>query len=76
MDNIKHPSNHFMLTARQICDLATVVRENFGGNLSRADFTEQLLLLLEDVPGCELVFTTSTLIDSAWGEYNRYRFES
>ncbi|VWC86435.1 hypothetical protein BLA18112_03005 [Burkholderia lata] len=76
MDNIQYHNDFPELTFEQIRDLATAVCENFGGNLSRADFTEKLLWLLEDVPGCELACTTSTPIDSAWGEYSRHRFES
>lgn len=64
------------LTIEQIRDLAAAVREDFGGNLSRVDFTESLLMLLEDVPEFEGGEVPPSLIESTWGEYNHHRFES
>ncbi|TKC91701.1 hypothetical protein FAZ69_04465 [Trinickia terrae] len=59
------------LTAEQIRDLAVAVREDFGCSLSRATFTDMLLNLLENVPGCESNEVPLSLIDSAWAEYAR-----
>ncbi|KVO44222.1 hypothetical protein [Burkholderia ubonensis] len=53
MDDIQHPNDFPPLTINQIRDLAAAFREEFGDNLSRADFPERLPMLLEDVPGFE-----------------------
>jgi hypothetical protein len=41
------------LSIDQIRDLAAALRDVFGSNLSRAQFTDRLLMFLEDVPGHE-----------------------
>ncbi|MCV9916847.1 MULTISPECIES: hypothetical protein [Burkholderia] len=53
MDDIRHHKDSLPLTTEQIRDLAEAVREDFGPGLSRAGFTDNLLFLLEDVPGFE-----------------------
>ncbi|HDR8955404.1 hypothetical protein [Burkholderia vietnamiensis] len=70
MDDIKHPYDFPPLTIEQICDLATAVRDNFGGDLSREAFTEKLLLFLEDVPGFEAGQVDARLIESPWAIYS------
>ncbi|ELW9526732.1 hypothetical protein SIO92_000966 [Burkholderia cenocepacia] len=70
MDDIQHPNDFPPLTIEQIRDLTTAVREDFGGDLSRAAFTEKLLLLLEDVPGFEAGQVDARLIESAWAIYS------
>ncbi|MCO8323086.1 hypothetical protein ABEG10_04560 [Burkholderia cenocepacia] len=70
MDDIKHPNDFPPLTVDQIHDLTTAVREDLGGDLSRAAFTEKLLLLLEDVPGFEAGQVDARLIESAWAIYS------
>ncbi|MBB5542155.1 hypothetical protein A8H39_17495 [Paraburkholderia fungorum] len=57
------------LTTDQICDLAAALRDVFGSNLSRAQFTVKLLMFLEDVPGYESGEASSALIESAWAAY-------
>lgn len=57
-------------------DLAAAIREDFGPGLSRADFTERLLMLLEDVPGFEVGEVGTRLIESAWAIYVGLPLES
>lgn len=57
------------LTIEQIRELAMAVREDFDSDLSRADFTENLLMLLEDIPGFETGQVNARLIESAWAIY-------
>ncbi|HDR9878400.1 TPA: hypothetical protein QDE50_15265 [Burkholderia cenocepacia] len=70
MNNIQRPNDFSPLTIDQIRDLAIAIREDFGGDLSRADFTESLLMLLEDVPGFEVDNVDARLIESAWATYS------
>ncbi|MCO8612901.1 hypothetical protein KGP95_20690 [Burkholderia multivorans] len=71
MDDIQHPYDFPPLTIHQIRALATAVREDFGGNLSRIAFTENLLMLLEDIPGFEADDgADARLIESAWAIYS------
>ncbi|MBP0608395.1 MULTISPECIES: hypothetical protein [Burkholderia] len=70
MDNTLHFDDLTLLTIDRVCDLTTAVREDFGGDLSRAAFTEKLLLLLEDVPGFEAGEVDARLIESAWAIYS------
>ncbi|GLU30420.1 hypothetical protein WKR88_01655 [Trinickia caryophylli] len=53
MDDTEHPNNFPPLTIEQIRELAVAIREVFGSDLSRTEFTDKLLLFLEDVPGYE-----------------------
>ncbi|NHV27594.1 hypothetical protein [Burkholderia sp. D-99] len=76
MDDIKHPNDFPPLSIEQIRDLAKAMREDFGGILSRADFTESLLMLLEDIPGFEFGEADTTPIESAWAEYNSRHLDS
>ncbi|AIV64689.1 hypothetical protein [Burkholderia pseudomallei] len=66
MGDIQHPNNFRTLTNEQVCELATAVRDDFGGDLSREAFTEKLLLFLEDVPGFEAGDVDARLVESAW----------
>ena len=75
MDETQHPNNFPTLTNEQICELATTVRDDFGGDLSREAFTEKLLLFLEDVPGFEAAQVDARLIESAWTIYSGRRSE-
>ncbi|MEK2600907.1 hypothetical protein [Burkholderia arboris] len=70
MNDTQRLNNFPPLTNEQICDLATAVRGDFGGDLSREDFTEKLLLLLEDIPGFEVVDVDARFIESARTTYN------
>ncbi|HHX4054601.1 MAG: hypothetical protein ACN6QT_33630 [Burkholderia contaminans] len=71
MDESQYPNNFRTLTNEQVCDLAAAVREDFGGNLPRADFAESLLLLLEDVPGFEMGGGADEgFIELAWTTYS------
>ncbi|RQZ38951.1 hypothetical protein DIE16_14250 [Burkholderia sp. Bp9090] len=74
MDDTQHPNNFPLLTIDQICDLAAAaaaaVCEDCGGKLSRADFTENLLTLLEDIPGFDAGEVGARLIELAWATYN------
>ncbi|WP_441459249.1 hypothetical protein [Burkholderia thailandensis] len=70
MNNIQRPNDFPPLTIEQIRELSTAVREDFGSGLSRADFTESLLILLEDVPGFEASEVDTRLIESAWATYS------
>ncbi|KWK82723.1 hypothetical protein [Burkholderia ubonensis] len=57
MDGIQRPNDFLPLTIDQIRDLAAALREEFGDNLSRADFPERLLMLRNSVAaatGCVL----------------------
>ncbi|RIV56484.1 hypothetical protein [Burkholderia pseudomallei] len=70
MDDTRHYDKFPPLTTEQIRAMAAAVREDFGGNLSRADFTESLLLLLEDVPGFEAGKVDERFIELAWMTYS------
>ena len=70
MDDIKHPSDFTPLTPDQIQGLVESIQDAFGGNFSRAEFTDHLLTLLEDVPGFEVGDVPATLIESAWAIYS------
>ncbi|AOK40278.1 hypothetical protein [Burkholderia vietnamiensis] len=70
MDDIKHHDDFPPLTPIQIQGLAGAVREDFSGKLSRADFTESLLMLLEDVPGFEAGKVDERFIELAWMTYS------
>ncbi|HDR9160675.1 TPA: hypothetical protein QDB28_001013 [Burkholderia vietnamiensis] len=70
MDDIKQHDDFPPLTIDQIRDLATAVREDFSGKLSRADFTESLLMLLEDVPGFEAGTVDEGFIELVWTTYS------
>ncbi|HDR9248453.1 hypothetical protein [Burkholderia vietnamiensis] len=70
MDDTKHPNDFPPLTIEQIRELSTAAREDFGGKLSRADFTESLLMLLEDVAGFEVGDVDARFIESAWAMYS------
>jgi hypothetical protein len=69
MDNDQHHNEFPPLTADQIRELADVIREVFGGNLSRTDFTDKLLMFLEDVPGYESGEVAVAVVESVWAEY-------
>jgi len=71
MDDTEHPDTFPPLTIEQIRELAAAIGEIFGSNLPRMDFTDKLLLFLEDVPGYETDAADTSLIDSAWAEYAR-----
>lgn len=73
MNDTRHSSNFPPLTAGQIRGLAASIREVFGSDLSRAEFTDKLLLFLEDVAGYESGEDAAALITSAWAEYNDRR---
>ncbi|ARK53202.1 hypothetical protein BOC36_08700 [Burkholderia pseudomallei] len=70
MDDIKHPYDFPPLTIDQMRDLAAAVCDDFGSGLSRAIFTEELLIFLEDVPGFEAGQVDARLIESAWAIYS------
>ncbi|WP_071769593.1 hypothetical protein [Burkholderia ubonensis] len=70
MDESQYPNNFRTLTNEQVCELATAVRYDFGGDLSREAFTEKLLLFLEDVPGFEAGDVDARLIESTWATYS------
>lgn len=70
MDDLQHPKNFRTLTNEQVCELATAVRDDFGGDLSREAFTEKLLLFFEDVPGFEAGDVDARLIESTWATYS------
>ena len=73
MDDTEHPDNLPPLTIEQIRELAVTIREVFGSDLSRTEFTDKLLLFLEDVAGYESGEDAMALITSAWAEYNDRR---
>jgi len=70
MDDIKHPNDFPPLTTDQIQGLVESIQDAFGGNFSRAEFTNHLLVLLEDVPGYETGGVPAALIESAWDIYS------
>lgn len=70
MDDIKHPNDFPPLTIEQIRRLAESIQDAFGSDFSRAEFTNHLLALLEDVPGFEIGDVSASLIESAWGIYS------
>ncbi|RQZ14155.1 hypothetical protein DIE15_19875 [Burkholderia sp. Bp9031] len=76
MDDTQHHDDFPPLTIDQIRDLPTAVHKDFGGKLSRADFTEKLLMLLEDIPGFRMGGVLASLIESAWATYSGCPLES
>ncbi|GAB6847882.1 hypothetical protein QLQ97_08125 [Burkholderia pseudomallei] len=67
MDDIQYPND---LTSEQIQALVESIQDCFGNDFSRAEFTNHLLALLEDVPGFEIGDVSASLIESAWGIYS------
>lgn len=70
MDDIQHHTYFPPLTTDQIRELVVTIRDVFGGSPGRADFTDRLLMFLEDVPGCELREVAANLPESAWTAYS------
>ncbi|RQR56118.1 hypothetical protein DIE18_26260 [Burkholderia sp. Bp9125] len=70
MDETQCLHDFLQLTIDQIRELATAVFDDFGGDLSRAAFTEKLLLLLEDVPGFEAGKVEERFIELEWTAYS------
>ncbi|AOK66909.1 hypothetical protein KTE49_04710 [Burkholderia multivorans] len=70
MIDIQHRDDFPPLTIDQIQGLAGSVQDAFGNDFSRAEFTNHLLALLEDVPGFEIGDVSASLIESAWGIYS------
>jgi hypothetical protein len=73
MEYIYISGDETALTNDQIRELAVAIQEDFGVKLSRTNFCDKLLLMLEDVPGCESGAVATALIDTAWTEYTRYQ---
>ncbi|RQU43469.1 hypothetical protein DF147_17680 [Burkholderia cenocepacia] len=69
MDDTKHQNDYSPLTIEQIQNLAAAVREDFGGNLSRAGFIEGLMSLLEGISGFEVGEVPPSLVELAWVGY-------
>lgn len=76
MDDTKHPNDFPPLTIEQIQGLAEAIRDVFGGNLSRKDFADKLLMFLEDVPGYESGEVSASLIGPVWAAYTSHRLGS
>ncbi|KGC08457.1 hypothetical protein DM81_5713 [Burkholderia multivorans] len=70
MDDTQYHNDFPPLTIDQIRGLVESIQEVFGDDFSRAEFTNHLLALLEDVPGFETGDVPATLIESAWGIYS------
>ncbi|AIO67132.1 hypothetical protein [Burkholderia oklahomensis] len=70
MDDIKDPNDFPPLTIEQIQGLVESIQDAVGNDFLRAEFTNHLLALLEDVPGFETGDVPATLIESAWGIYS------
>jgi hypothetical protein len=72
MDSFDTQSLH-ALTDEQIERLAAVIVEDFGPDLSRTQFNDVALLLLEDIAGCEVMTQQQTdeHVRSAWITYRR-----
>lgn len=66
MDDIQYPND---LTSEQVQALVESIQDCFGGNFTRAAFTNHLLALLEDVSGFETGDIPASLIESAWEAY-------
>ncbi|RQY42870.1 hypothetical protein DF113_11510 [Burkholderia stagnalis] len=73
MNDTKHHDDFSSLTIDQLSELAAAVHETFGGNLSRGEFIDRLLMFIEDVPGFEADEVPQALIESAWAEYGSHR---
>lgn len=71
MDDIPHHGNFPPLTIKQVRELAATICDVFGRSLYRAEFTDRLLMFLEDVPGYEYGEVAAALVESAWVEYTR-----
>ena len=57
------------IPAEQLQSLVGEIIETRGDALSRIQFTDALLLLLEDVPGLEAVDHTEAIVGEAWLMY-------
>lgn len=69
MNDTQHHDDLSPLTIEQIRELAEAIHDVFGCNLLRKDFTDKLLMFLEDVPGYESGEAAAALIEAAWVEY-------
>ncbi|RQM49815.1 hypothetical protein EHZ19_05345 [Paraburkholderia bannensis] len=73
MDDTQHSNDLATLNIDQIRELSEAIRDVFGRNLSRTDFTDKLLMFLEDVAGYESGEVAAALIELAWVKYGDFR---
>jgi hypothetical protein len=59
------------ISKQQVTDLVTFVTEDFGADMSKDQFTECLLVMLEDVAGCECLTPQqqTALVENAYSIY-------
>lgn len=60
------------LTTEQKQQLVEIISEEFGTEMSNAEFTEALLGLLDDVPGFETAKQSmiNKLVNQLWSKYH------
>ena len=65
-------NNNTELSAGQRRNLVGIIRDQSGHNLSFDEFTDQVLLLLEDISGFEVISDSEsqTIINQLWSYYH------
>ena len=60
------------LSTDQQKTLVEIISDQFGHNLSFDEFSDQVLLLLEDIPGFEVITDSEsqTIINQLWSYYH------
>lgn len=65
-------TNSTALSTDQVKTLIEIISDQSGHNLSLDEFTEQVLLLLEDISGFEMLSDSEsqTIINQLWSYYH------
>ena len=65
-------TNPTELSTDQQQTLVEIISDQFGHGLSFEEFTDQVLLLFEDIPGFEGIsdFESHTIINQLWSDYH------
>jgi len=65
-------TNHTALSADQQKALVEIINDQVGPSLSFSEFTDQVLLLFEDVAGFEMISDSEsqTIINQLWSYYH------
>ena len=65
-------ANQTGLSTEQLKTLVKIVSDQFGHTLTREHFTDQVLLLFEDISGFEVISDSEsqTIINQLWSYYH------
>jgi len=69
---MNHEINNTALSTDQQKALVEIISDQSGHNLSYDEFTDQVLLLLEDISGFEMTSDSEsqTIINQLWSKYH------